>query len=100
MSVSPNHPSLTTPLVVLAVAVFGCRYRDFLSKVCAAADAEPDEGGGGGGDAATDLVKDDWSDLWCRVEEGFRRVSTVLEDGTIQVNRRLWVVVSVLRDRE
>ncbi|CAM9527288.1 unnamed protein product [Ectocarpus sp. 4 AP-2014] len=61
------------------------RFRDFLSKVCAAADAEPDEGGGGGGDAATDLVKGDWSDLRCKVEEGFRRVSTVLEDGTIQV---------------
>ncbi|CAM9285288.1 unnamed protein product [Ectocarpus fasciculatus] len=63
------------------------RYRAFLSRVCAEADAEPDEGGGGGGggDAATDLVKGDWSGLRCRVEEGFRRVSTVLEDGTIQV---------------
>lgn len=40
------------------------------------------------GASSTDLLEGDWSVLECRVEEGFARVSKVLEDGTIQVRRK------------
>lgn len=55
------------------------RYRQFLQGVCTAgADL-------GVGESVTDVSPNDWSILRCRVEEGFSRVSKVLEDGTIQV---------------
>lgn len=40
---------------------------------------------GNGDEAGTDVSLGDWSGLQCRVEEGFSRMSKVLEDGTIQV---------------
>lgn len=40
---------------------------------------------GNGDETGTDVSLGDWSVLRCRVEEGFSRVSKVLEDGTIQV---------------
>ena len=59
------------------------RYREFLGRLCA------EEGGvhtGNGDEAGTDVSLGNWSGLRCRVEEGFSRVSKVLEDGTIQVS--------------
>lgn len=42
-------------------------------------------GNGDGDETGTDVSLGDWSGLRCRVEEGFSRMSKVLEDGTIQV---------------
>ncbi len=66
---------------VSPVIFLGLRYREFLLRVCAA-EEEIDAGDENG----TEVSLGDWSALRCRVEEGFSRVSKVLEDGTIQVN--------------
>lgn len=60
------------------------RYQEFLSGLCAA-EAEHARGAG---EEGAGLAQGDWSQMRCKVEEGYGRVSTVLEDGTIQV--RLW----------
>lgn len=62
------------------------RYRQFLEEICESAKADPVAGGGKDDDgAATGILVGDWSVLRCKVEEGFSRVSKVLEDGTVQV---------------
>lgn len=59
---------------------FDERYHEFLGGICmAGADV------GVEAEATADLSRGDWSVLQCRVEEGFSRVSKVLDDGTIQV---------------
>eukprot|EP00903_Cladosiphon_okamuranus_P015929 g14714.t1 len=62
------------------------RYREFLERL------REEEGSGdvsNGDEAGTDVSQGDWSGLRCRVEEGFSRVSKVLEDGTIQVGSEM-----------
>ncbi|CAM9549428.1 unnamed protein product, partial [Hapterophycus canaliculatus] len=62
------------------------RYRQFLEEICESAEADPVAGGGEEVDGtATGVALGDWSVLRCKVEEGFSRVSKVLEDGTVQV---------------
>ncbi|CAM9710449.1 unnamed protein product [Scytosiphon promiscuus] len=62
------------------------RYRQFLEEVCESAKADPvtDDFQDSDG-ASTSVALGDWSALRCKVEEGYSRVSKVLEDGTIQV---------------